>query len=352
MRLICKHFPLASYHFVYIEMSANSARPTVSLDQDTGQETYSSETWLWILIQRPIISFDASDTSTVGLSISGSPDLSSTSDIYSSYSDTEKKDPTALPPNFPSPIPHSWLVFAAPLAHVTVYPESVEKDGASLKAPGTTGSEQDGGKAVHKRVDYDFAHQGAPLFEFSSAGLFAGQLTDFLSVEKMGGFSAEDGYESYSEEEYRGAYEAWVQTGASVERDGFGNMPCPNRGVWWKEFYRRVGEDCERWRKIRRAMGRGKCRIVLRWVETEDGEEHEEEEDDEFGRAGSALGGGCMRSGRGKSLKKKLNASSGVDERMRRLTRSESRRRSGLGLGDPTILVGSTGETKKGRGKK
>jgi hypothetical protein len=335
-------------------MSANSARPTVSLDQATRQETHGSETWLWILIQRPIISFDASDTSTLVVSIPGSPDLGSISDIYSSSSATENKAPTAPPPNFPSPIPHSWLVFAAPLAHVTVYPESIEKDAASPEAPGTAGFEQDGGKAVHKRIDYDFSHQGAPLFEFSSAGLFAGQLTDFLSVEKIGAFCAADGYESYSEKEYQGLYEAWVQMGGSAEGGAFGKMPCPNRGVWWKEFYRRVGEDCERWRKVRRAMGRGTCRIVLRWVETEDeedGEEHEEEEED-FGRVGRTLGGRSMGSGRGYNLKKKLNANSGVEEKMRRLTRSESRRRSGLGLGDPTILVGSTGETKTGRGKK
>ena len=116
------------------------------------------------------------------------------------------------------------------------------------------------------RADYDFSHDGLPLFEFSNTDFFAGHRTDFLSVEKMGGFHPSDEYLPYSDDEYRVLYEAWVADGSS-ETDAFGSKPCPNKGVWWTQFYCRVWEDCEGWRKVKEAMGRGKCRVVLRWDE-------------------------------------------------------------------------------------
>jgi hypothetical protein len=56
-------------------------------------------------------------------------------------------------------------------------------------------------------------------------------------------------------------------------------IPCPNKGIWWREFYKLVEEDYEAWKGIREAMERGKCRIMLRWDELK-GEEDEGGEKD------------------------------------------------------------------------
>lgn len=39
----------------------------------------------------------------------------------------------------------------------------------------------------------------------------------------------------------------------------------PNDGTWWNAFYRGMTKDRIRWEKIRRSMGRGRCRVVIRW---------------------------------------------------------------------------------------
>lgn len=38
-----------------------------------------------------------------------------------------------------------------------------------------------------------------------------------------------------------------------------------NEGVWWNEFYREMTRDRIRWERTRRSMGRGRCRVVVRW---------------------------------------------------------------------------------------
>lgn len=228
-----------------IQHHLTKLRPAVTINEETGETNKSSETWLWILIQRPIVSMDRNDTTT-------------------EVSPTDHPS-TKLPANFPSPTPDSWVVFAAPLAHVTAYRERIEKVPSGEGAIGMLG-----GKSIklQKRVDYDFSHDGVPLFEFSSSALFGSRETEFLSVENMVEFDKEDGFESYSEEEYGEIYDKWVVAGGS-EKDGVGKIPCPNKGEWWKEFYRRVGEDAEKWKKVKSAMERGKCRVVLRCAQFE-----------------------------------------------------------------------------------
>lgn len=148
-------------------------------------------------------------------------------------------------------------------------------------------------------------------------------------------------------------YSLWEdgEWGADVSRSGSagggldeeGNpkapMPAPNRGVWWKVFYERMYEDVARWDKVRKAMGRGKCRVVIRWIEAL------AEEGVETGQRGAVAG----KQGLGVGGKKGAQG--------KRLTRSETRRRSGLSLSDPAmglaiggvVGVGALSESCKSR---
>ena len=117
-------------------------------------------------------------------------------------------------------------------------------------------------------------------------------------------------------------------------------MPAPNRGKWWEVFYKSMYADCRKWEKVRTAMGRGKCRVVIRWEERErTAEEDDDGMDIRMGEAGK---------GRCRVPKGKERMAFGKHARM---TRSETRRRSALGLGGESssgIVIG-VGETGRSR---
>ncbi|KAG0652495.1 hypothetical protein D0Z07_0654 [Hyphodiscus hymeniophilus] len=312
-----------------------------------GEEILSTETWLWILISRPLVSYDPRDTSTF-VAPKGSSRTSPAGDMFytpRSYMTSPQKEPIRpTPPNFPHATPLSWVVFAAPKAHVTTYPSTIAKQDGTITHkvyPLATPS-----RKVVKRTDYDFSFSGIPLFEFSSAEFVASSTarTEFLSIEQMGAWYESDDYAAYTEDEYKRMFSLWedgewgVNAGKpqaqSFDPDGrpTGPMPSPNRGVWWKIFFERMSKDVERWKKIRTAMGRGKCRVVVKW------NEYPNDEALDTGEAGGEKHSGAKK-GPGK-----------------RLTRSESRRRSGLAAEVPVGLgiggavgVGALGESSKSR---
>lgn len=82
-----------------------------------------------------------------------------------------------------------------------------------------------------------------------------------------------DTYEPYTEEEYEEILSAWEQSDEYKNRtrtiDDPVDLPCPNRGTWWHNFYEALYEDCKNWEKIKAAMARGKCRVICRWIEPE-----------------------------------------------------------------------------------
>jgi hypothetical protein len=298
-----------------------------------------------------MVSYDPTDPSTKVPAQSASL-TSPSSDIFFTPCSTASPEPAIIhptPPNFPHPTPLSWLVFAAPKAHITSYPEAIE----NLETPSSPYPFAGTSKNVEKRIDYDFSFSGVPIFEFSSADMFShtSKRTEFLSIEQMGGWYENDPFQEYTKEEYKRMYSLWEDgewgsrsgTAADEGFDDEGNpkasMPAPNRGFWWNVFYQRMHEDCARWENVKKAMGRGKCRVVVRWNERAGGEDVEMVIGGAVdGKQGLGLGGKKVAQGK-------------------RLTRSETRRCSGLGLNDPSsgvqIGVGGSGaalsETIKSR---
>jgi hypothetical protein len=250
------------------------------------------------------------------------------------------------------------MVFACPLENVTAYPETIESAppsnstsssippplGQRNQFPSNNGNGYGWGKKIHKRRDFDISHNGIPLFEFSlpnsSPFPHPENLPSLLEVGELGPFYQGDEFEAYEKAEY----EEMVQEAAS-QKNWLGDeipgsramVPSPNAGYWWKVFYALVEEDAERWQSVKNAMERGKCRVVVRYEEFEgnvefmgedgDGDADVEMEDRVFGLGiefedGSA-GGGL---GMGKKRERLVGR--------QRVTRSEARRRSGLGLSE------------------
>lgn len=140
-----------------------------------------------------------------------------------------------------------------------------------------------------------------------------------------------------------------------VHCNGGVGVQSPNRGVWWEVFYKRMYEDRARWRAVKRAMGRGKCRVVVRWVEFAEGEgdgdgDGDADADVDMGSGRDAGGDGDVfglrRIG---GLSKDGSASPGAGGRLdgrtggNRVTRSEVRRRSGFGSGSSGTGLGGEG---------
>lgn len=262
----------------------------------TGSEVRGKQTWLWILIQRKnVVVIVPHNLNTV-------PDEHEFSN--------EKNDTPApiFPPNFPRPPPGPWVVIAAPLAQLTIYPETIETPPPSAERPAArffksqrSKCKSNGGHKVHKRIDYDFSHSGIPLFEFSMQSCSDITLNPssvpFLSVEDIGTWYENDSYEKMSGEEWeadQASLQEYIKTcavadpvkynmifdprldGTAVENQGFG-IASPFKGVWWMQFYNGIYTDACLWRNIKKAMARGECRVVVRWSEWEEAQNKDAE---------------------------------------------------------------------------
>lgn len=239
------------------------ARPKMRVPED-GDKKPAAERWIWFLISRPLVTFDYRDASAVSPTSSGAQGY------------------PKPPPNFPQPVPSSWLVFAAPLSNVTEYPEITERVDnsllrtASYDSPGAKKAKLATSK-IGKRRDFDFSHSGIPLFEFNTADDFPFSTTPaltFLSIENIAGWQANDAYKVRTTEEYAELRENWHAKGgdgldskgqARLDSEGSKELPSPFRGTWWEEFFRKMYDDNRRWGNIKTAMAKGKCRIIARW---------------------------------------------------------------------------------------
>lgn len=261
----------------------------------------SLETWTWFLISRPILSISASDVSTRPYgnslashwSVSNSSSQASTEYHEGFYVEPEPAFTTNMgpPPNFPRPIPTSFVVFACPSTNLTQYDEITETMAPTPantpfsrnNIPGVPGT---GGKKIYKRKDYDLSHQGVPLFEFGGTKFVSSNTCgQFLSVEALGPWYDNDPYLLINPEAYQYLKTNWLESIAEDVQDeceelvGEGRQrfirnymnepPAPFEGIWWERFYRGIYEDCERWRSVRRAMALGKLRVIVRYTEYE-----------------------------------------------------------------------------------
>lgn len=161
---------------------------------------------------------------------------------------------------------------------------------------------------MQKRTDYDFSHSGIPLFEFSCSDLFTkltGTRCEFLSVEDLGSFYRGDFFTLMSEEDYNYykselemhqirceqmhlEHEPTVEGADNLIPERQLGSACPYYGQWWEKFWGQMWWDARRWQEIRLSMGRGKCRIVVRWNEWEE----ESEEDTKKGKRARSDSGG------------------------------------------------------------
>ncbi|KAL2070047.1 hypothetical protein VTL71DRAFT_14727 [Oculimacula yallundae] len=389
--------------------------PTTYTDPTSNLPAQGIQTWLWFLISRPVISLSPTETNTNPLSAwTHNP-----------------KPPTTIrpPPDFQMPIPTSYVVFACPASNITEYPDC--KDDSAPPPPSTihsrshvpgapayftsqaqtlphldtrSSSSSSEVKKIYKRKDYDFSFQGIPLFEFSSSALFSvPSRSDFsiLSIENIGSWYPSDESGFCTIDEWQSRIRAWedeidnlgreerkVEERAYRERGS--EDPSAKRGVWWARFYEGVYAEERRWRRIKECMSRGKCRVVVRWVELEStppmsslgsgfgpalrgkknktsplmdlGDEFGEGDADmnDFDDAAINLGLGIdidhgrtrRGSGENKKFKERIarrRLSSGAQAKV---TRSEARRRSGLGVFSTSqetvvgagVLIGIGGE--------
>ncbi|KAE8441034.1 hypothetical protein EG329_006098, partial [Mollisiaceae sp. DMI_Dod_QoI] len=178
--------------------------PTSSFNEKTRREAITYQKWIWFFIARPVITFNKNKS--VQSHHSSESSLSSPEDnFYTPLSDMRSPidlpEPSSKPPpNFPDPIPVAWMIFASPIDHLTTYPTQVENiivkdpsNGAhttnrygdenqppspNLRIPAkrsnpftqpSSSKLPNAKRMTHKRTDYDFSHQGLPLFEFSNA---------------------------------------------------------------------------------------------------------------------------------------------------------------------------------------
>jgi len=156
-------------------------------------------------------------------------------------------------------------------------------------------------KKIYKRKDYDFSFQGIPIFEFSSlsslhitvpnprdpattANTRDPNLNDhtfaILSIDNLGSWYTSDSSGPCTLTEYQTRLANWESEIENLSReerkeddrmyrDRSTEVPHARVGKWWDMFYEEVYKEEARWRRIRECMSRGKCRVVIRWVEAE-----------------------------------------------------------------------------------
>jgi hypothetical protein len=244
-------------------------------------------------------------------------------------------------PNLPYPIPISSVIFALPKAHCTTYPirtedfhtpPSPKKENLPFKHPydkplssmfpSLPTSKPKSSTTIHKRTDIDLSFSGLPIFEFSPKSTEY-ELSTWSSY--ITSLSQQPSITNLSTSKYEGE----ILRLEKLHSDGIDGFWLSVDGAE-KGFNEGLVKEVEKWQDIKACMGRGKCRMVLRWteckVEVEDGEALE--------GLGMGLGG-------------EIGAVGGF----KRTTRSQSRNRSALskemGMGSG-VLIG-VGMPTRGR---
>ncbi|PQE33925.1 hypothetical protein CJF32_00002789 [Rutstroemia sp. NJR-2017a WRK4] len=210
------------------------------------------------------------------------------------YSPAAPPSISPSPPDFPHPAPTSWLMFVAPLSHVSTYPPQHDTAIPSSLLESTVSTRGIPTKKVALRQDFDFSFQGVPVWEFSDKSYLPTTHTysvftdpklpaivpskNFLTLSLPPLSHLAD--QSFSV--YPAGTDLLAKTASHFYRSGgtpeeFAELvdqgldKCVFQGEWWQEFYIRMAEERNRWRRVRESMGRGKCRVVVRWQEVNRG---------------------------------------------------------------------------------
>jgi hypothetical protein len=322
-------------------------------DPTTGAVTQTSETWIWFLLSRPLLTHFvpvqlktpamASEPFTSprsGYTEYYTPPTASTSHLGDHLQPAYQTHPVEQP-NLPYPVPTSSLIFALPKSHCTTYPvrtedfqqpASLQKENIPFKHPydkplssifpSTSAHKPRSSTTVHKRTDIDLSFSGLPIFEFSPKSTEY-ELSTWSSY--ITSLSVQPSITSLSTSKY----EAEILRLEKLHSDGLDGYWLSVDGAE-KGFNEGLVKEVEKWTDIRACMGRGKCRLVLRWTESK----VEMEEGEALEGLGMGLGG-------------ELGAAGGF----KRTTRSQSRNRSALskemGMGGG-VLIG-VGMPTRGR---
>jgi len=231
-------------------------------------------------------------------------------------------------PNLPYPIPTSSVIFALPKAHCTTYPvrtedfhshSSPKKETLPFRhtynkpLPSTSKPKPKESNTINKRTDIDLSFSGLPIFEFSpkstesELSTWSSYITTLATHPSIASLPTSK-------------YETELLRLEKLHSDGIDGFWLSVDGAE-KRFNEGLIKEVEKWQEIKACMGRGKCRLVLRWseskVEAEDGEA--------FEGLGMGLGG-------------EIGATGGF----KRTTRSQSRNRSALskeiGVGNGVLM--------------
>ncbi|KAM3075545.1 hypothetical protein ACMFMG_007687 [Clarireedia jacksonii] len=203
-------------------------------------------------------------------------------------------------------------MFAAPLSNVSAYPIQHDTEIPSFLLESTVNSRRLPTTKIALRQDFDFSFQGVPIWEYSDKSYLPTIHTysesldpttsnivpskNFLSMSLPPVSSLAD----QSSSAYPAGADLLTKTVSYLYRhhgtpEEFTDLveqgldKCVFEEEWWQEFYIRMAEDRSRWRKVRDCMGRGKCRVVVRWQEVNRGHMMERNGDRAIG-AGIGIG--------------------------------------------------------------
>ena len=277
----------------------------------------TTETWIWFLLSRPMFTISTADRemktpTPTRHPINPTSPKSGNTEFFTPSTSTHSsiRPQPQLPqrqPNLQHPTPTSWLVFALPKAHCTIYPTRTEEPPLAQNTNTST---------ITKRTDLDLSHSGIPIFEFfpkdakQELSTWSDYIVDLINtVHRPPNASAKEA----------DGITAEIELLERLYEDGIkGNWLSVQGGVGI-DFNAGLAAEVRHWQEIREAMGRGKLRIVMRWTESilRDDSDVDMDMDMEVGDF-EISGMGMGDAGRG---------SGGIG--LKRTTRSEARKRNG-----------------------
>jgi hypothetical protein len=261
------------------------------VNPDKEQPDTETQHWILFSISCPLVTFSQLAISTVANSTNPEARLG--------------------PPDLPLPAPKSWLMFAAPIEHVTAHPATKDTLASRTLASRSIFSpyalSNSSNLRTVLRYDFDFSGIFSPIFEFKPNLGRHNWLASDLSIEELRskflGVRGVRAYDPAADTIVSPVHESPVSPTASecvnpkddpeyCEEDSKGLKAliaqerkaheekekhlaelqlAMARNKWWHEVRDGFAADAKAWQRIREAMARGCCRVVAREVEDPEG---------------------------------------------------------------------------------